>query len=58
LFGILVPPTVLDGVYRLFYSSTARCDWISYRMMPAATDINRYKGRNLNDIYRRGEAFL
>ena len=38
LFGILVPPTVLDGVYRLFYSSTARCDWISYRMMPAATE--------------------
>ena len=38
LFGILVPPTVLDGVYRLFYSSTARCDWISYRIMPAATE--------------------
>ena len=38
LFGILVPPTVLDGVYRLFYSSTARCDWISYRIIPAATE--------------------
>ena len=38
LFGILVPPTVLDGVYRCFYSSAARCDWISYRIMPAATE--------------------
>ena len=39
-FGILVPPVVVVGVpvCSCYPCCAPRCDWISYRMMPAATD--------------------